>query len=107
MDCRSNCQHSSTWSAAMKCTPMNSGWVTWCRSYPVWISAKTGSAGQVSLGGRGCGTRQPQFQALVRGIGDEQAVQRGTAGPGEPGDEDRAVEGTVGVVGVLRPTPPH
>ena len=40
---------------------------------------------------------QPQLQALVRGVGHEQPVQRGRAGPGEPGDEDGTLDGHLGV----------
>ena len=35
---------------------------------------------------------EPQLEALVRGVGGEQPVQRGRARPRQPGDEDRAID---------------
>ena len=59
-----------------------------------------GIPGRPGLGHLG----EPQLQPLVRRVGGEQAVQRGRAGPGEPGDEDRPLDGDPCVFGVARPS---
>ena len=46
---------------------------------------------------------QPQLQALVRRVRGEQPVQRGGAGPGQPGDEQRPVEADLLVLRVRPP----
>jgi hypothetical protein len=43
--------------------------------------------------------RQPQLEALVGGIGRQQPVQRGGAGPRQPGDEDGTFHRDIGVPG--------
>ena len=47
--------------------------------------------------------RQPQLEPLVGGVGGEQAVQRGGAGPGQPGHEQRPPRRHLRVLGITPP----
>ena len=46
---------------------------------------------------------QPQLQALMPRIGAQQPMQRGGAGAGQAGDEDRPLDRDIGVLRVLLP----